>query len=239
MLSDLIKKLQDVGLTPKVVICDQGGCNRGLFKRLGISHMKTNKTYIEKDNSKIHFLWDYSHLIKSTRNMLLKYKFKVNRGIVDFKYVQEVYEIEKYQLAKSTKLTKKHVYPNSLDKMSVSLATQTLSSSVAGAISTHATFRYELDKDLTRFREAGSTSRCIKDFNDLFDIFDSNDEDKFSDVNDSLKKLLVYYLPLIQSIQILNPPEKKIKQTTSKKYKRKTRKKNTEIHSSMHEWVEI
>ena len=96
MLSDLIKKLQDVGLTPKVVICDQGGCNRGLFKRLGISHMKTNKTYIEKDNSKIHFLWDYSHLIKSTRNMLLKYKFKVNRGILDFKYVQEVYEIEKY-----------------------------------------------------------------------------------------------------------------------------------------------
>ena len=144
ILEDLINKLHNCDLVPKVIICDQAGCNRGLFTSMGVSHKQQDKTFIVRNGSKIHFMWDTPHLLKSARNMLLKYRIKVNKRLVDFQYVREVYHIEKFQFAKSTKLTKSHIYPNSMERMRVPLAAQTISGSVAGAVATHATFRYEI-----------------------------------------------------------------------------------------------
>ena len=167
----LIDKLQQINLIPKVFICDQAGCNQGLFRSLGLSHKKSSKTYIVRKNCKIHFMWDYPHLLKSVRNMILKYKLKLNKAKVDFKYVKEVYELEKYQIARSTKLTSIHINPNGMVKMRVEYAAQTLSSSVAGAVSTYATLRYTMDQDLERFYEASATAKFVEDIKGLLKVY--------------------------------------------------------------------
>ena len=243
MLFDLIDRLHNIGLIPKVVICDQGGPNRGLFRSLQLSHQRKSKTYIIRNKSKIHFSWDYPHLLKSVRNMLLKHVVRVNRRKVDFKYVREVYELEKYQLCRSTKLTSRHMNPNSLEKMKVSYATQTLSGSVAGAVSTYASLRYQMDNDLQRFQEAGSTAKFIKDMNGIFDIFDNSTKDgALKKGSEHLKKLKSFYLPMFQSLELVNPPKRvaksssatsKSKHANSKKRKGSTRKNNSKGNKAL------
>ena len=90
---------------------------------------------------------------------------------MDFKYVKEVYELEKYQIARSTKLTSIHINPNGMVKMRVEYAAQTLSSSVAGAVSTYATLRYTMDQDLERFYEASATAKFVEDIKGLLKVY--------------------------------------------------------------------
>ena len=80
-------------------------------------------------------MYDIPHLIKSIRNNLIKYDISTNNGTASWSIVRELYELEKYKTTKlCPKLTMRHVYPNSFEKMRVRLSTQVFSRSCSAAI---------------------------------------------------------------------------------------------------------
>lgn len=68
-----ITKLNECGLIPKVVICDQGSNNLKMRKLFNVT--KENP-YITYNNENVFFMDDSSHLLKSVRNHLKKYIFE-------------------------------------------------------------------------------------------------------------------------------------------------------------------
>ena len=64
LLMKCIEHLKDIGLKPKVVVCDQGSCNTKLFRCLSVTE---DKPYIMHNDDKIFFMHDPSakkHTIK-------------------------------------------------------------------------------------------------------------------------------------------------------------------------------
>ena len=173
-LKAFIDSIIDCGLIPKLVVSDQGPSNRGCTKNLGI---KIDKPYCIYKGNTIFFMYDSPHLIKSIRNGLeTGYLFngkKVSMGII-----KKCYEIKNrslYPLA--TKLTKNHFDLKSFTKMRVNLACQILSNSVAMGIETLCIINNDLGED------AKYTGQFCKFFNDLFDIFNSDNK-----TNDNIYK---------------------------------------------------
>lgn len=88
----LQKKLFDVGLCPKLIVCDQGTSNQSALKLLNIS--KENPFFFVNDH-KIFSLYDVPHLLKSVRNNFIEACFQKNTKIFSFNDIKETYKIDK------------------------------------------------------------------------------------------------------------------------------------------------
>lgn len=116
--------------------------------------------------TEIPLIYDYCHLFKSVRNTLLKYDLKTTDGLVSYKIYEQIYNNDFNKPVKiCPKITKVHIYPNSFQKMSVKLAVQVFSNSVAGAIQSLIPLNVFEDKEI-----ATSTLKFTKKLNKLFDI---------------------------------------------------------------------
>lgn len=73
LIVDVLQELFNVGLFPKVIICDQGTNNQSALKSLNVTE---DKPYFYIDENKIVSLYDTPHLLKSIRNNLLGNNFK-------------------------------------------------------------------------------------------------------------------------------------------------------------------
>ena len=73
LLQKFINRLFEIGLVPKLVICDQGLTNQSLVKSI----LKVNETnpFITICDENVFFMYDTPHLLKSTRNNLLNKDF--------------------------------------------------------------------------------------------------------------------------------------------------------------------
>lgn len=71
------------GLTPEMVICDQGSYNQKLFKLLDI---KKDKPYFDFKGKTIFAIYDTLHLIKSFRNNLLNGQYIYKNNIISFRH---------------------------------------------------------------------------------------------------------------------------------------------------------
>lgn len=101
---------------------------------------------------------------------------KTNDGVASFSIIKNLYELEKNAATKACpKLTKTHVEPNTFAKMRVSYAVQILSNSVASAINT-SIFLESIPQ--CQINKAKTTSSFVKNFNDVFDFFNSSVNDK-------------------------------------------------------------
>jgi len=99
--------------------------------------------------------WEHRSVIKN-----------FNEEIIDWMFIKQLYELEREQgLRAGTKLTKRHIYFHN-EKMNVRLAAQTLSQSVADAL----TYLKNTNED---FKGAGQTSEFIYFINNAFDILNS------------------------------------------------------------------
>ena len=167
LLRQCIRKLFDMGLTVKVCIGDQGVGNRGAFNILGISE---TRPYIEMNNQKVYFMYDPPHLLKSVRNNLQTHDFEINGKLVKWDYIKQYYLNEKRRgntgLRASHKLTDKHINLPPFSKMSVSLAAQTLSHSVAAGINMSVATK-------TLPPEAAYTAEFCERMDQLFDSVNS------------------------------------------------------------------
>lgn len=167
MITDCISKLQDTGLIPKVIICDQDTCNRSVFSKFGITPQSPN---IIHNNEPVFFffMYDTPHLLKSVRNNLIRHDVVINGQSVSWRYIEEFYAKDKQMSIRlAPKLTDKHIYCNNYDKMKVNLASQVFSRSVAAGIHTHATLG-------SMPSTATFTANFIHKMDSLFDMFNSS-----------------------------------------------------------------
>lgn len=114
----LLKAIFKSVLIPQMIICDHRSYNQKLYK---ILQVHKDKTYFEFQGKTIFAVYDTLHLIKSFRNNLLSGQFLLEGN---------------YICRALVRLTDKHIYPSTFQRMNVKLATQLLSHSVASAIRT-------------------------------------------------------------------------------------------------------
>lgn len=162
---EAINHLQDSGLTTKVLVCDQGSNNRSAVKRLGVT---AARPYFHVNDEKIFFFYDSPHLMKNIRGNFKSGAFTLHGQPVEWEHIKELYDIDsKKKIRMVPKLTAKHVQLPPFSSMSVPLAAQLLSHSVAAALSTLA--------DLGRIeKDAHVTAEFIDNFDKLFDTFNSS-----------------------------------------------------------------
>lgn len=125
----------NVGLLPFVIISDQGTQNRRMFSLLGAT--KDNPSTIIC-STKLFFIYDMPHFMKSIRNNLLKGDFKIDNNIVSMKDIYKIYEIDTNNTTARamTKIRPTHLNPNPFQITSCKLAIQLLSNSVSATIKT-------------------------------------------------------------------------------------------------------
>lgn len=134
LVKQAVKLVSDTGLIPKLIVCDQSSVNRSLFKSLYIS---PEKPWFEYKKSKIFCAFDACHLIKSSRNNLLRHNAIFDGRICKFDHIAELYNEDIKIIPRSVpKLTYIHIDLAPFAEMRVNLAAQTLSESVSAGIKT-------------------------------------------------------------------------------------------------------
>ncbi len=145
--------------------------NISTAKKLGcdIKNLKGSFPHPCRPDLKVYVVLDICHMIKLARNALGDLKiFKMPSGeTVSWGFVEALYEIQQQDILHlANKLKTKHIQWHR-HKMKVSVATQTLSASVAAAITFLRNIKVE------NFMGSKSTSDFIPLMNNLFDILNS------------------------------------------------------------------
>lgn len=112
LIIDIINKLIDVGLCPKIIVCDQGTSNQSALKLLNISE---ENPFFFVNNHKIFSVYDVPHLLKSVRNNFIEACFQKNKKIFSFYDIKETYNIDKSNKKSKAliKITDSHIRPTS------------------------------------------------------------------------------------------------------------------------------
>ena len=166
---ECVKHLHDIGLQVILFICDQGSNNRVMMTQLGISVPKP--WFTDSEGHKVFVMYDTPHLIKNPRNNFKKYGFTFQNSMAKWKFVEDLYMFDsRRQIRMAPKLTSKHINVPPFKTMSVKLATQVLSHTVAASISTLC--------DLGKWPEdeivsAKATAQFIDNMDSLFNVFNS------------------------------------------------------------------
>lgn len=168
IIENVISKLFESGLLPKVTVCDQATTNVKVIKDLGAT---IDYPFYFLNGRKIFAIFDVPHLIKNVRNNLINNNFYLNGSQISFSDIVYVYNTDQSNKSKSVrKLSAAHINPNNFQKMKVKLATQVLSKSVSAAIQT-AIQSGELKNDT-----AQHTAHFVNLCNDLFDCLNSKNK---------------------------------------------------------------
>lgn len=168
IITESVQALRQIGLIPLVLVMDQFATN---IKMTNIAGASINKPYIEIEGKRVYIMWDSPHLIKSARNMLKKHNAIFEDKIACFEDIISLYNVDSVSNPRLVpRLSEKHITVPPFSSMNVSLATRTLSQSVANGL------RY--------YANAGELpTRCLDtaefiEFHDkLFDIFNSKSHD--------------------------------------------------------------
>ncbi|KAK3924845.1 Transposable element P transposase [Frankliniella fusca] len=143
---EVIYCLEDAGIKVLCFTCDGASVNRKFINM----HCKVDSSSEQifcttnlaaGDGRLIYFVVDPPHLVKTIRNALAnsfshrKSRTLWNNGeFLSWKVIEKLYEVTKHDKHRAHKLTKGHILLSSFSCMTVSLATQVLSKSVADSI---------------------------------------------------------------------------------------------------------
>lgn len=134
IIFDAIIKLKECGATVHALITDMGSNFLQLSRELGISNQ--NSIFVVNAQN-ILYIFDTPHLIKATRNNLLKYNLKFNDQFASWFYIVQFYLKDTKQGIKAApKLSPIHIEPNNFSRMKVKYAVQVLSNHVAAGMCT-------------------------------------------------------------------------------------------------------
>jgi hypothetical protein len=142
ILSEILDACQDAGLQVVATVCDMGANNVKALKLLGATK---RKPFFRFHKQEIATVYDPPHLLKCTRNLLLKYdvQFKSELlgnqlpGIAKWDHILKLYELDKTnRLRLLYKLTDTHLNPVAQIAMKVSFAAQVMSHTVAAGLNT-------------------------------------------------------------------------------------------------------
>lgn len=224
LLKDVLDACFENEIDVRNITFDGIGSNVTMARSLGAElRQSTTEVFFDypvgTETKKIRVTLDSCHALKLVRNIFTKYNIVNERGeTISFQCIKDLQKLqEKEELTHlANKLRKKHIYFNN-DIMKVSIAAQTLSSSVAKALD----FCRE-DLGLPEFKEAGATSEFCQNVNDSFDILNSRNiynknPGKHAISRSNLKSMkikvnhLVHYF---ESLTINGTPILKTKQNT-------------------------
>lgn len=168
-LSDIIPstiaKLLNISLNVKAFITDQSSNFINFSRSVYVS---PKRPYFVVNEKEVVYLFDSSHLLKSTRNMFFKHYFMVGSTYTDHQYLVSFYnEDRKYNVRLAPKLSAVHLNPRPSEKNRVYLAAQVFSQSVSAGMQTYS----RLGKLPI---ESNFTSQFIGNMDRLFDIFNSS-----------------------------------------------------------------
>ncbi|KAL4088909.1 hypothetical protein QTP88_023992 [Uroleucon formosanum] len=191
LVSHCIDVLTKTGVTIVSLTFDGCPTNINMVKILGCGLDADNfNTSFKVDGvaNTISIIPDPAHMVKLIRNAFGEKRqfIDMDGGVIDFEYINKLLilqEDEGCHLA--NKLKKQHVF-YSRQKMKVKLATQLLSRSVSE------TLTFCRDKlELPAFKDSGPTIKCIKYFNDAFDILNSRSINQYGKSKAVCKKNII------------------------------------------------
>lgn len=164
--------LNGVGIDVVAITFDGLPANLSMVKSFGGDF--AGKPYFpdpcDKDR-KIYAILDAAHMIKLIRNSIASRNLVDGEGgVISWKYFVSLYEAQKnLSWNLNNKLTKAHIQWDK-KKMSVKLAVETISNSVADSMEF-------LQQESEHFKDVGPTVKLIRVFNDVFDIMNSVDKE--------------------------------------------------------------
>ncbi len=137
LIIECIERLDTIGLTVSVLVCDQGSNNQNLVQtELGVS---CERPFFLHGSRKVFVFYDPPHLLKNIRNNLKKYGFTVgsadSKVDVLWKHIESFYEADCSKPVRlAPRLTRTHIDIPPFKNLRVRLAAQILSHSVASGI---------------------------------------------------------------------------------------------------------
>ena len=167
-------KLHNVGVRVVSLTFDGCAANIAMASKLG-ANLEPNKLQTSFEHpsdytQSVYLLLDPCHMLKLMRNLLADKKALLDSdgNLIKWSYIEELHRIQKSEgLRAGNKLTDRHV-GWMREKMKVSLAAQTLSSSVATAL-----LYMKDDLKLPQFQGCEATVKFIRIIDRLFDILNS------------------------------------------------------------------
>ena len=173
-----INLLTEAGMEVHAVTFDGCAKNLACAKKLGCDLNKFDGSFPHpsRPDHKIYIVLDICHMIKLARNAFGDMGvFKDQNGhLIEWSYISKLHEVQKKDiLCLGNKIKMQHVRWQN-HKMKVKVAAQTLSFSVAAAIS------YLRGLKLPKFKDSKPTTDFIEIMNNLFDVF--NSKSKFGKV---------------------------------------------------------
>jgi hypothetical protein len=170
--------LKTINLSAKVVANDMGSSNICVSNILNVT---PERPFFTVDGEDVVYMFDVPHLLKATRNMLMKHIFCFDGKSTSWSHVVNFYNKDKSALnSLAPKLTDAHVHPSNSEKIKVFLAARVLSARVAAAMTTYVALG-ELPPEAT----IQSIERCDK----LFDILNSIRTNDAKEFNRAFKRL--------------------------------------------------
>ncbi|CAH1378510.1 unnamed protein product, partial [Tenebrio molitor] len=119
----------------KCLVTDMGANFIELSKLLGVTE---DNSEVSIGGKELLFYFDPSHLIKATRNNLMKNEIYWGDNSTSWKYIEDFYASDKQQKNRlAPKLTEHHIHPNNFEKMRVKYAVHVISATVASALETY------------------------------------------------------------------------------------------------------
>ncbi|KAL1423488.1 hypothetical protein MTO96_000019 [Rhipicephalus appendiculatus] len=193
VISHVLKKTAEAGFDVVRLVTDNHKINVAAMDIMCNGEANIRAPHPADSSKEIYLSFDQSHVIKNVRSQFLAKDFGKNKQ-VSSKYVKELYRMQKHSTMRPVRfLTRKHVYPSNIEKMSVRLAVQLFSVAVTAALSylkDQAGHTCDLD-----FASAGPTIEFMKMMQKWFTLMDvsnfqqyihCNNEDArpFTDVED-------------------------------------------------------
>ena len=234
LVKECLVRLSDTGVTVTSLTCDGPSCHISMMKALGATidanNLKTGFPNPTKPSETIYAILDVCHMLKLARTTLATCGIIVDGAgnQIRWQYIKDLHELqEKEGLRLANKLKSAHIHWKS-QKMKVNLAAQTLSASVATALSF-----CEEQLQLAQFSGCDATCKFIKIFDELFDILNSRNPLGKGSKAPLKPENEAIFLPFLENageyIKSLKTPE-------GKPLTASTRKTAMSHHSSRCEW---
>lgn len=208
ILFDVIRKLRDCNVMVHALITDMGSNFLQLSRELGIS---VQNSIFSVDEHEIVYMFDTPHLMKRTRDNLLKYNIEFGNKVASWAHIVEFYNRDNKQWIKmAPKLSKNHIEPTSFQKMKVKYAVQIFSNRVAAGMCT------QMSSGFLPSAAVG-TIDFIDHFDKLFDILNSsilNSPKEYGQIfTGSTKQVnfLEQMLQLLKNINVINEKGSRVK----------------------------
>ncbi|CAH1366216.1 unnamed protein product [Tenebrio molitor] len=171
LIKEIISQLQGIELNVLATVCDQGPTNCAALRELcDQRHPRQSSYYFFVKDKPIVTIFDVPHLLKNTRNALLKCKIQfAPHKWARFHHIESVFNFDQQKTFKSLpKLKQPHfnLKNDSYMKMKVKVAAAQLSSSMASAMETLTTLG-------VLPAEAIFTAEFVQKVDDLFDSLNS------------------------------------------------------------------